>query len=144
MFRERLSRYGSVEYATDRHAVEVCRLDADADDPACEEIHDNHDPVAPEHNGLTSEQIDAPQTVLHVSDEREPGWTIASRGTSEMLSEDAAHDVFVDLDPKRVRNLLGNSRTTEARIAVLHFQDRRDEFLRGPFGPWSLTVSGRE
>ena len=47
-----------------------------------------------------------------------------------MLSEDSAHDVFVDLDPKRVRNLLGNSRPTEARIAVLHFEDRRDEFLR--------------
>jgi len=61
-----------------------------------------------------------------------------------MPSEDAAHDVFVDLDPKRVRNLLGNSRTTEARIAVLHFEDRRDEILRGPFGPWSLTGSGRE
>ena len=55
-----------------------------------------------------------------------------------MPSKDAAHDVFVDLDAKRVRNLLGNSRTTEARIAVLHFEDRRDEFLRGPFPPLSL------
>jgi len=41
-------------------------------------------------------------------------------------------------------HLLGNARTTEARIAVLHFEDRCDEFLRGPFRPWSLTVSGRE
>jgi hypothetical protein len=61
-----------------------------------------------------------------------------------MSSEDAAHDIFVDLDAKRVSNLLGNSRTPELRIAALHFEDRRDELLRGPFGPWSLTGSGRE
>src|SRR5450631_674682 len=61
-----------------------------------------------------------------------------------MPREDAAHDIFVDLDAKSVGNLLGNSRTTAARIAALHFEDRRDEFLRGPFGPWSLTVSGRK
>jgi hypothetical protein len=61
-----------------------------------------------------------------------------------MPSEDAAHDIFVDLDAKRVRNLLGNSRAPESRIAALRFKDRRDEFLRGPFGPWSLTGSGRE
>jgi hypothetical protein len=61
-----------------------------------------------------------------------------------VLSEDAAHDIFVDLDAKRVSNLLGNARTPESRIAALHFEDRRDELLRGPFGPWSLTGSGRE
>jgi hypothetical protein len=61
-----------------------------------------------------------------------------------MPSEDAADDIFVDLDAKRVSNLLGNSRTPESRIVALHFEDRRDEFLRGPFGPWSLTGSGRE
>jgi hypothetical protein len=27
---------------------------------------------------------------------------------------------------------------------VLHFEDRRDEILRGPFRSWSLTGSGRE
>jgi hypothetical protein len=48
-----------------------------------------------------------------------------------MPSEDAVHDIFVDLDAKRVSNLLGNSRTPESRIAALHFEDRRDEFLRG-------------
>jgi hypothetical protein len=144
MLRKRLSRYGVVEHATDRHAVDVRRLDANADEPACEQIHYDNDPVALEHDGLTSEQIDAPQAVLHVSDEREPGGSLISGGRSEMPSEDAAHNVFVDLDAERVRNLLGNSRTPESRIAALHFEDRRDEFLRGPFGPCSLTGSGRE
>jgi hypothetical protein len=129
MLRERLSRSGLVEHATDRHAIDVSRLDANADDPAREQIHDDHDPIALKHNRFTSEQIDTPQAVRCVSDEREPGWTIASRGTSEMLSEDAAHDIFVDLDAERMGNLLGNSRAPEARIAALHLENRGDEFL---------------
>src|SRR5450631_522701 len=144
MLRERLAGYCLVEHATNRHAIDVRRLGADTDDPTREMIHHNHDPVALEHNGLTSEQIDAPQAVLHVSDEREPGGSLISGGRSEMPSEDAAHDILVDLDAERMGYLLGNARTTEARIAVLHFEDRRDEILRGPFRPWSLTGSGRE
>jgi len=72
------------------------------------------------------------------------GWVLGSGGTSEVLSEDATHDVLVDLDAERMSHLLSNARTTEAWIAVLHFEDRCDEFLRGPFRPWSLTGSGRE
>jgi hypothetical protein len=41
-------------------------------------------------------------------------------------------------------HLPGNARTAEARIAALHFEDRRDEFLRGPFGTWPSPGSGRE
>jgi hypothetical protein len=144
MLREGLSRSGLVEHATDRHAIDVSRLDANADDPARDQIHDDHDPVALEHNRFTSEQIDAPQAVLHVVDEREPGGVLISGGRSELPSEDAAHDIFVNLDAKRVSNLPGNARTPESRIAALHFENRRDEFLRRPFGPWSLTDSGRE
>jgi hypothetical protein len=144
MLREPLSRCGVVEHATSRDAIDVRRLGADADDPACEVIHHNHDPIALEHNGLTSEQIDAPQAVLHVSDECEPGGSLISGGRSQMPSDDAPHDIPVDLDAERMGNLLDNARTTEARIAVLHFEDRRDEILRGPFRPWSLTGSGRE
>ena len=61
-----------------------------------------------------------------------------------MPSEDAAHDIFVNLDAERMSHLLGNARTTESRIATLHFEDRRDEFLRGPFGTWPSPGSGCE
>jgi len=39
--------------------------------------------------------------------------------------------------PERMGNLLAQcAEQTEARIAVLHFEDRRDEILRGPLiGP---------
>jgi hypothetical protein len=61
-----------------------------------------------------------------------------------MPSEDAAHDIFINLNAERMSHLLGNARTAEARIATLHFEDRRDEFLRGPFGTWPSPGSGRE
>jgi len=67
MLRERLAGYCLVEHATERHAIDVRRLGADADDLACEVIHHNHDPIALEHNGLTLEQIDTPQAVVRVS-----------------------------------------------------------------------------
>ena len=72
----------------------MSRRNAEADDSEREEIHDDQDPVALENNRFTSEQIDAPQAVRCVSDEGEPGWTIAFRGTWEMLSEDAAHNIL--------------------------------------------------
>jgi hypothetical protein len=129
MLRERLSRSGLVEHATDRHAIDVSRRNANADDPAREQIHDDHDPVALENNRFTAEQIDAPQAVRCVSDEGEPGWTIASRGTSAMLSEDAAHHILADVDTECMGNLLSNSRAPESRIAALHLENRGDEFL---------------
>ena len=52
-----------------------------------------------------------------------------------MPSENAAHDIFVNLDAERMSHLLGNARTAEARIAVLHFEDRRDERAL-----WDLAV----
>jgi len=144
MLRERLSGYCLVEHATDRHAIDVRRLDAEANDAAREMIHHNHDPVTLEHNRFTLEQIDSPQAVLHVADERAPRWALGSGGRSEVLSEDATHNVLVDLDAERMNHLLGNAWTTEAWIAVLHFEDRGDEFLRGPLRPCSLTGLGRE
>jgi hypothetical protein len=61
-----------------------------------------------------------------------------------MLSEDAAHHILADVDTGCMGNLLSNSRAPESRITALHLENRRDEILRGPFWPWSLTVSGRE
>src|SRR5450755_1385496 len=118
IFREQLARYGVVKHSTDRRTVDVSRRHAEADDPACKEIHDGHDPVALEHDGFASKEIDAPQAVLRVSDEGEPGWTIASRGTSEMLSEVAAHHILADVDTECMGNLLSNSRAPESRITA--------------------------
>jgi hypothetical protein len=56
-----------------------------------------------------------------------------------MLSEDAAHHILADVDTECMGNLLSNSRAPESRIAALHLENRGDEFLCGPFGPWAPT-----
>jgi hypothetical protein len=43
-----------------------------ADDATRELVHDNKDPVALQENGFTPEKINAPETVLGVSDESQP------------------------------------------------------------------------
>ena len=52
-----------------------------------------------------------------------------------MLRQDPAYDIFIDLDAEGMSNLLGDALIAELGIMTLHFDDRGDEFLRGPFGP---------
>ena len=37
-------------------------------------IHHDENPIRSQRCGFTAEQIAAPQTVLHVAEERQPGW----------------------------------------------------------------------
>ena len=66
-------------------------------------------------------------------DKAQPGRTIGSGSRPIVLREHAADDVFVDIDAKGTRNLLGNAGTASPGIAAFEFDDRVDEFLR-----WAL------
>ena len=70
-----------------------------SDDSTRELIHDEKGPVGLEHHGFTPEQIGAPETVLHVSDEGEPGGTIPGIWLI-VLGENTSHNVLVDIDAK--------------------------------------------
>jgi hypothetical protein len=47
-------------------------MNTKADDPPGELVHDNRDPVGFEENGFAPEEINTPETILHVADEGEP------------------------------------------------------------------------
>jgi hypothetical protein len=67
-------------------------------------IHHDENPVGSERHRLAPEQVDAPQTVLHMAEEREPGWTSRIGFLRPVMTgEDTAHDVLVDLNAKRLR-----------------------------------------
>ena len=55
-------------------------------------------------------------------------------GAGRKCLASTAHDIFVDLDAKGVRDLLGDAHATEARIAPLHLDDGGDELRGGTFG----------
>jgi hypothetical protein len=96
-------------------------------------VHDQHDPVAAQDDRFNAEQIDTPDTVLRLSDEGQPRRPIGIRLGSKAHSKHASHDIFVDLNTKGVSDLLGDTDTTEFRIAVLHLDDGRDELLGWAF-----------
>ena len=54
-------------------------------------------------------------------------WPGLSRRASQRLA--ATDDVFVDIDAKGSRDLLGDTGTADPRIAALERDDRVDEFL---------------
>ena len=133
VFRFALPGGGGIEDATHRHAINACRGDAKADDTTGEDVHDQQHPMAAQDDRFNAEQIDTPNAVFCLSDKRQPGRTIGMRLGSKACGENAAHDVFVELDTKGVSDLLGDTDTTELGIAAFHLDDGRDELLGRAF-----------
>src|SRR5437879_4852304 len=75
---------GGVEQAAQVGPIDRTELYTDSDEAPRELVHDHEHPVAPEHDGLASKEIDAAQAVCGVSDERQPrgpgAWMSASLG----------------------------------------------------------------
>jgi hypothetical protein len=90
---------GGVEHAAEVGAGDGAAVHADADEATRELVHDHEHPVAPAHDGLASKEVNAPQAVSRVSDERQPrgsgsarggaivvGWTVTANGREPRLS----------------------------------------------------------
>ena len=91
----------------------------------------------------TAEQIQAPEAVLRLRDEGQPGRSVgAGVAGAVVLGEHAAHDVLVDLDAEDVGDLLGDTDTAELGIAGLDLDDCRDEFRGRALRP-GLASFGR-
>ena len=119
-------------------------MDAKADDSTGEHGHGDQHPVTAQKHGFAAEQVDAPQTVLDVPDERQPREPVGCGvAWPVVLCEHTTNDVLVNLDAEGVRDLLGNPYTAESGISALHLDDRRDECCRRTFGAgFAATVAG--
>src|SRR2546426_7128874 len=134
------SMNGAVEHAAEVGAIDGTTVHADSDEATGELVHDHEHPVAPEHDGLASKEVHAPQAVGRVSDERQPRGPGAARGGAIVFRQHAIHDVLVDVDPERVRDDTRNPWTPEPRIARLELDDGLDECLAWPLWsglPWA-------
>src|SRR6202022_4127538 len=120
---------GGVEHAAEVGAIDRTAVHADSDEATRELVHDHEHPVAPEHDGLASKEVQAPQAVCRVSDERQPRGPGAARGVAIVFRQHAVHDVLVDVDPERVRDDAPNPWAAEPRIARLELDDPVDEYL---------------
>src|SRR6516165_1291581 len=78
---------------------------------------------------FTAKQVRAPQTVLRLTEEGEPRRTTGSGFWPVMFSKNPAHHVLVDIHAESQSDLLGNARTTRARVTSFHFNDGIDQFF---------------
>src|SRR6266852_583871 len=73
---------GGVEHAAEIGAIDRTAVHADSDEATRELVHDHEHPIAPEHYGLASKEVHAPQAVCRVSDERQPRGPSSARGVA--------------------------------------------------------------
>jgi hypothetical protein len=71
---------GMIEHAAHRRTVDVLAADAESDDAAGEHIDDYKGPMAAEQYRLATKQIHAPEAVLGLCEEGEPGRTPEAPG----------------------------------------------------------------
>ena len=64
-----------LEHPAERQAIDDSALDPESDDSACVLVHDDQHPIGLQGDRFTSKQVEAPQTVLQMTDERQPGGT---------------------------------------------------------------------
>jgi len=134
---------GGVEQAADVGAIDRTAVHADSDEATRELVHDHEHPVAPEHDGLASKEVHAPQAVCGVSDERQPRGLGSARGRLIVFRQHARDDVLVEIDSKRVRDDARNPRTAEPRVARLELNDGLDESLARPLRSGFLAARAR-
>jgi hypothetical protein len=90
-----------------------------SNDSPRELIHDEEDPVRFEHHGFAPEQINAPKTVFHMTDEGEPGGPIL--GIWPIFpGENAPYDILIDIDAKGPYDLLRDPGGAEPGIPLFH------------------------
>ncbi len=123
-----------VEHSAQGLAIDYIRLHPESNDSPGELIHHDENPMVSEREGLTSEEIHAPQTILHLAEECEPGRPITTRFRRGRLNENSANQIFVDRDPKGPRNNQGHSWAAEAGIVALEFHNGTNEFFRRSLG----------
>jgi len=131
---------------TECDPIDRTGMDAEANDPARVLIHNDQDPVGPQRGRLAAEQIHTPEAVFHVTQQREPGGPSGARLRQNVMGENPPHHVFVDWDVEGQGDLFSDSRTAPARIPLLHFHNRMDEFCTrsGPTPIDSALVGGTD
>lgn len=83
----------------------------EAEDAPGELIHDDHDPVAFQENGLAPEEIHALQARVQMPEDREPGGPGDPGAWPVVLDNDPSDHVFVDVNAEIMGDLLSDPRT---------------------------------
>ena len=130
---------GLVEHSAKSGAVDRAGVQAEPNDATSVLIHDDQNPVSPQHCRFAAKQVYAPETVLKVAEESQPRGTVGVRLGVVMRGQDAPNEVFIDRDAKRQSNLLSDSAAAPGEIALFGDDNRVDEFLGRT--PWDRACA---
>ena len=130
IFRHTCASNRLLERSAERRAINDSALDPESDDSACVLVHDDQHPIRLQGDRFTSKHVEAPQTVLQLTDERQPGGTAFRRRRPETQSQNPPNHILINRCSESQIDLLGNLRTSEGRITPLHFDDSLDQ-IRG-------------
>src|SRR6267143_6132985 len=108
-----MSRYAppvnrGVEHPANVGTCDGAALHADPDETTRELVQDHEYPVAPQHDGLASKEIHAPQAISGVADERQPRGPRSAWSGTIVLRQHPVHHVLVDADAERLRDDVRN------------------------------------
>jgi hypothetical protein len=110
---------GTFEHPAKCGTIDGSGMDPEADDAAGVLIHDDQDPMGPQGGRFAPEQIDAPEAILHVPKEGQPGRAGGMLFRSIVTGENPSNRVFVDWDAESQGDLLSDAGATPAGIAQL-------------------------
>ena len=77
-----------------------------------------------------------------MAEESQPGRPARALSRPVVMGENPSNHVFVDCKVEGQGDLFSDSRTTPAGIALLHFDDRMDEFCTRSLGAGLAIVIG--
>src|SRR5664279_704406 len=119
---------GLVEHVAERWTVDGHGLHAKADDPAGKLIHDYQDPVTPQQDRFGLEQVQAPETVFGLTQEREPRRSVVTAFGVVVSGQNSADHIFVKVEAKGLGQVLRDLWAAKSGIAPLEFTDGLDQF----------------
>jgi hypothetical protein len=93
----------SIQHPAPGRAINDAALNTKTNNATGELIDHDENPVRSQRCGFTAEQIVTPQTVLHVAEERQPGWASRVRLRPVMKAQDTANNILVDFNAESQR-----------------------------------------
>jgi len=97
-------------------------------DAARKLIHDDQNPVTPQQDRFAPEQVQAPETVFGMTQQREPRRAVLAAFGPIMCGQNSADHIFVDSNAKGLGQVLRDLRAAKSGIAPLEFTDGSDQF----------------
>src|SRR5262249_1720659 len=99
--------------------------------------HHDQNPVCCQGGRFAPKQVAAPQAVLRVAEEGEPGWTSGISVRPVMNAQDTTDNIPVHVNAESQGDLLGNAGTTPGTITLFHGMKRTQH------SAWAFNVGLR-